>query len=635
MHHFTLRQRLRYAFDNTLSRGTPALIVWLAIVSVVFLVFTAALLVITGSAPKGDGGTSLTFLEIVWHNLMRTLDSGTMGGDTGSAVYLLITLGVTLGGVFIVGTLIGLISNGVGNQIDELRKGRSLVAERDHIVILGWNDQIYSIISELILGNENRKRNCIVVMADRDKVTMDDEIRERISEFKTTKVVARRGSPIDLGDLNIVNFNAARAIIVLSPQGDDPDAEVIKSILAITNHPKRRAEKFHIVAEIHESRNMEPARLVGKDEAQLIETGDVIARVVAQTCRQTGLSTVYTELLDYGGDEIYFKEEPSIAGMSFADALFAFDSSSVIGMKTADGNVRLNPPMTTKFGPGDQAIVIAKDAQSIVATKSTPRLDQQFIVERSKSTPTPERTLLLGWNSRAPIIVRELDRYVAPGSVLTILSDAPGMEPAVEAARAEIVNQQLEFRHGDTTDRRTLESMRPEEYQHIIVLCYSDHLDVQKADAKTLVTLLHLRDLETKSGANRYAIVTEMLDVRNRELAEITQADDFIVSEKLTSLLMAQVTENKDLRAVFDDIFDADGSEIYLKPASDYVTLGQSTNYWTLVEAARKRSEIAIGYRLAAKSSDATSGYGVSVNPQKDTQITFTADDRLIVIAED
>jgi voltage-gated potassium channel Kch len=634
MHEFTLRQRLRYAFDNTLSRGTPALIAWLAIVTVTFLAFAALLLVVTGTASFAEEAHG-NFLLLMWHNLMRTLDSGTMGGDVGSPIYLIIMLSVTLGGVFIVGTLIGLISNGVGNQIEELRKGRSMVAEKNHIVILGWNDQIYSIVNELILGNENRKGNRIVIMADRDKVGMDDEIRERISDFKTTRVVCRRGSPIDLGDLNIVNFNASRAIIVLSPAGDDPDAEVIKSILAITNHPKRRTEKFHIVAEIHESRNMEPARLVGKDEAQLIETGDVIARVVAQTCRQTGLSTVYTELLDYGGDEIYFKEESSIAGMSFADSLFAFDSSSVIGMKTADGIVRLNPPMETKFNRGDQAIVIAKDAESIVATKSGATPDASLIVRRSVTQAVPEKTLLLGWNARAPIIIRELDGYVAPGSVLSIVADSPDIDEAVEAVRGEVSRQTIQFLKADTTDRRTLESTRPEEYQHIIVLCYSDHMDVQKADAKTLVTLLHLRDIETKSGANKYSIVTEMLDVRNRELAEITQADDFIVSEKLTSLLVAQVTENKDLRAVFDDIFDSDGSEIYLKPAGDYVTLGKPTSYWTLVEAARQRGEVAIGYRLAAKSSDASSGYGVSVNPPKSTQVTFGTDDRLIVIAED
>ena len=633
---FTLSQRLRYAFDNTLSKGTPTLIGWLAVASTAFVGLTALIVTITGAAPTDDKGLPdpQPFASQMWDNLMRTLDSGTMGGDKGSHFYLFMMLAVTVGGVCIVGTLIGVISNGVGNQIDELRKGRSLVAERDHIVILGWSPQIFAVISELILGNEHR-RNCITVLADRDKVGMDDEIRDRIADFKTTRVVTRRGIPNDLGDIKIANFNAARAIVILSPEGDEPDAEVIKSILAVTNHPARRTEKFHIVAEIRERKNMAPARLVGRDEAQLIETGDVIARVVAQTCRQTGLSTVYTELLDYGGDEIYFKEESSLKGLTFADALMAFESCALIGMKTADGAVQLNPPMTQVFGPGDKAIVVAKDLASVAADGKAPTLDRALLVHRQPTPALPERTLLLGWNSRAKIIVRELDGYVAPGSSLTVIAEGDGIPGEVSAVTALLKNTTLDYREGDTTDRDTLEATQPEQYQHIIVLSYSDHRDVQKADASTLVTLLHLRDIETLSGANRYSIVTEMLDMRNRELAEITQADDFIVSERLTSLLVAQVTENKDLRALFDDIFDADGSEIYLKPAADYVKLGQPMSFWHVVEAARQRGHATIGYRLASGSNDASSSYGVSVNPNKSTMVTFSADDRVIVVAED
>lgn len=634
---FSLRQRARYAFDNTLSKGTPALIAWLAIASLAFVALMSAIVVVSGAAPRGESGGTIpvTFSAQLWASLMRAMDSGTMGGDAGSPGYLFLMLAITLGGIVIIGTLIGVIANGVSSQIEELRKGRSLVAEEDHIVILGWSPQIFAIVGELILGNENRRGNCIAILADRDKVGMDDEIRDRIADFKTSRVVTRRGNTIDLGDLGIVNFNASRAIIVLSPEGDDPDAGVIKSILAVTNHPQRRKEKFHIVAEIRERRNMAPARLVGGDEAQLIETGDVIAHVVAQTCRQTGLSTVYTELLDYGGDEIYFKNEASLRGMTFADALMAFESSALIGMKTAAGSVQLNPPMTQAFGEGDAAIVIAKDLEAIRAGATRPSIDESLLVGRPKSVPEPERTLLLGWNARAAVIVRELDGYVAPGSHLTVIAEGDGIAAAVASARANISNHTLEFREGDTTDRATLEGANPETYQHIIALSYSDHLDVQKADARTLVTLLHLRDIEQKSGANRYSIVTEMLDMRNRELAEITQADDFIVSERLTSLLVAQVTENKDLRALFDDIFDADGSEIYLKPASDYVTLGRPMTYWHVMESARRRGDVAIGYRLASRSGDAAAGYGVTVNPPKDTTLSFGADDRVIVIAED
>ena len=46
-----------------------------------------------------------------------------------------------------------------------------------------------------------------------------------------------------------------------------------------------------------------------------------------------------------------------------------------------------------------------------------------------------------------------------------------------------------------------------------------------------------------------------MPDVRNRQLAEVTRADDFIVSDSLVSLLLSQIAENRDLNAVFGDLF--------------------------------------------------------------------------------
>ncbi len=129
-------------------------------------------------------------------------------------------------------------------------------------------------------------------------------------------------------------------------------------------------------------------------------------------------------------------------------------------------------------------------------------------------------------------------------------------------------NLEAAFVLGDTTDRGLLDTLDVGTYDHVVMLS-SDKLDSQAADARTLITLLHLRDMARKRG-HRYSIVSEMLDVRNRELAEVARADDFIVSDELVSLMLSQVAENRDLNA-FADLFDPDGSELYLKPAADYV----------------------------------------------------------------
>jgi hypothetical protein len=101
----------------------------------------------------------------------------------------------------------------------------------------------------------------------------------------------------------------------------------------------------------------------------------------------------------------------------------------------------------------------------------------------------------------------------------------------------------------------------------------------------------------------------------------------------MISLLMAQLAENRHLNAVFTDLFDPVGSEIYLKPAADYLVPDQEANFATVVEAARRRAETAIGYRLK-RHSDQPPAYGVTLNPAKTTPLTLIADDKVIVLAE-
>ena len=616
-----------------MARGTVALVVGLGVITAVMIFSIALFVTITGLI----NGSSISpdFPSALWANLLRTLDPGTMGSDTGPLGFVLSMFAVTLGGIFVVAILIGILTSGIESKLDELRKGRSRVIEEGHTVILGWSQQIFTILSELVEANANQRRSCIVILADKDKIEMEDEIKSRLPDRKRTRIVCRRGDPIDLDEIDIANVQTSRSIIVLSPQTDDPDADVIKSLLAITNDPNRRPEPYHVVAEIHDPRNVEVARMVGKDEVELVLVGDLIARITAQTCRQPGLSVVYTELLDFGGDEIYFTNVPELAGRTFSDAIMAFEDSAVIGLVPSGGAPLLNPPMDTVIGPDDRIVAVSADDDTVrVSGLASPPMDADAIVAAPPRNSRPERTLILGWNWRGPAIITELDHYVAGGSELNVVADQDAAMLAIDRLSATMANQSVSFSLGDTTDRRVLDGLKVNSYDHVIILSYSDALEAQRADARTLVTLLHLRDMAAQTG-NRFSIVSEMLDMRNRSLAEVTRADDFIVSERLVSLYLSQISENKALNAIFTDIFDAEGSEIYLRPAAEYVAPDRAVSFYTVVESARRRGEVAIGYRVRALAADAARAYGVVVNPAKSKAITFAPDDRIIVVAED
>jgi hypothetical protein len=628
MRRVTLVDRLRYRFDNTMSRGPVALIGWLAILSILLIVAISLFIALThaSDAPLG---------ELMWMSMMRTLDPGTMGGDTGSPLFLFSMFAVTVGGIFIVSTLIGVLTSGIEGKIDELRKGRSFIVERDHTVILGWSPQVFSVISELVIANANRTSACIAILSEKDKVEMEDAIRTQIGDTGRTHVVCRTGSPINLIDLELVNPAEARSIIILSAEAEDPDSLVIKTVLALTNGTNRPDRPYHIVTEIRDEQNLEVARMVARGEAEFILVDELISRISVQTCRQSGLSVVYTELMDFGGDEIYFQEEPGLVGRTFGESLLAYEDSAVMGLRFRDGRVALNPPMDTIIQTGDKVVAVSEDDDTVrLSGRRDYGIQADAIIQSSARQIPPERTLILGWNRRAPTIIHELDSYVRPGSDVLVVADVPEAEEALKLQSVGLLNLHVVFQAGHTTDRRLLDSLGVGSFDHIITLSYFDTLDPQEADARTLVTLLHLRDISERTG-QAISIVSEMLDIQNRQLAEVTHADDFIVSDRLTSLLLSQISENKELMAVFEDLFDPEGCELYLKPAEDYVRPGEAVNFYTVVEAARRRGQVAIGYRLLSQAGDASQSYGVRVNPGKSDLVRFEATDKIIVLAED
>jgi voltage-gated potassium channel Kch len=285
---------------------------------------------------------------------------------------------------------------------------------------------------------------------------------------------------------------------------------------------------------------------------------------------------------------------------------------------------------------GARAIIIAEDDASIKLTPLPEDAVDASAIRRPKAVRRKaERTLIIGWNRRGPMIAYELSKYVRPGSVLTVAGDTPGFEEEILAMPLGSKNMKVEAKRIDTSHSASIEALDPVSYDSIMVLGYSDTMEAQSADTRTLITLLHLRKLSERLGTH-ISVVSEMIDIRNRELAEVTRADDFVVSNKLVSLMLAQASENEYLSSIFDDLLEEDGSEIYMRPVGDYVDLSGPVTFYTIAEAARQRGETVIGYRRKRESEDDDDRNmgGVVVNPNKSGRIEYLPEDRVIVLAE-
>ena len=611
--------RVRYAIDTALTRSLSAAAVWLGLLTVAIVVVAGVVLQLFGI--EVEPGVRAGFVEGVWLSLQRTLDAGTGGGDVGWP-FRAVSLFVTLGGIFVVTAFIGLMANGIDRKLEQLRRGRTVVVESGHTLVLGWSTKLPTILSELAIANDNQHRASIVILADSDKQEMDNAVRRWLPKGSTTRVVCRTGRPYAAADLAVVRPDQARAVIVLAADGDRGGAYTLKSVLALlaANVPA----KAPVVVEVHDSRRAAALRTATAGRVLPVVSSEFIARITAQVCRQSGLSAVYQELLDFDGDEIYFGADDRLGGRTFGDVLLAYDTSTVIGLRDASGQVRLAPPMGTVLARGDQVVAISADDDTLTFTEPPAMTGVPSVTPRVRR-PKAEHVLLLGWNDMGPHLIGELDAYAVKGSSVTVVCDESfGNAPATLATGLLDVT----VVHGDTTDEELLARLAAESWpDHAVVLCYHD-LPIAEADARTLLSLLELRHVFAQHpGRPTPTVVAELLDVEDVALAPVTAAADFVVSEKLTSYVLAQLSENPELAQVFDELLSAGGCEIAIRHAADYLPAGRVT-YREVVARFRELGDVVVGYR------DRIGGRAepVVVNPPKAALVTVTEQTEIVTL---
>lgn len=620
----SLAARLSYSFDNSMARGPSALIWYLGALVAVIVLVVALLVLLFGVGPSDNPITA------IYQAFLHAIDTGTIAGDTGTN-YILLQLVVTIAGIFVFSAFIGVIANLIDARLTELRKGRSLVLETEHTLILGWGESIFTVISELALANESRKHGaCVVVLAEQDKATMDDEIRARLRDLNGTRVVCRTGSPTSIEDLELVNHADARSVILLRPEGTDPDMYVIKSLLALTREP---VPGRHIVAEIADRRHLAAARVAGKGEAEVLDRGSIASRLLVQTSRQSGAARIYEDLFDFDGHEVYARADAQLSGKTYGEALLAYEECTVIGFQSGE-DVTLNPPAETVIPEGAELISIAEDDSILdAAVPGSAEFNAAAIVTSVPPVDPPEATLLLGWNMQTANVLQSLDDFAPPGSSAEIVALNPPDESWLQEASTGFKRLSVTMRQGDSVDAALLESLELDRFDRVIAVC-EESVDHDHADGRVLLSLIHLREISQRTGAD-FSLVSELMDEADRDLAAVARVDDIVISEQVISYLLAQISENRSLAKIFDELLKADGSEVYLRPASDYVELGSEIAFATVIASGRVRNETVIGYRKGAWSRDPEADFGIHLNPPKSAQLLPVEGDSVIVLSED
>ena len=615
----SLWQRIRYWFDNLMSKGTVSLLLILGVITTIVVVaggLTAAAL--GGPDGKGEEPTGST----IWFTLMHAINTGVLAKEEGTIPYLVVMTIVTLVGIFITSFLIGTISNGIKEKVTELQRGKSRVIERGHVVIIGFDENTTSIIEEMVYAAENKKGAVAVILADHDKTDMEDTIRDRIADLGNLRVVCRTGRPDSPKDLKVCSLDTCKSVIV----NLEDDFMTVKTVLACeTLLDEYENHDAYITAAVRDRDVLQPAKIAGGERAEILNFQKTMARLMVQAGRHPGMSEILSELLSFKGNEIYVEDIPAAAGHTLPEINLRLPHATAIGI-VRDGAPVLNPGKDELVREADSLIVIAQD-DGTAALQECAAVDESAFQRAPNAPDAPHTLLVLGCSDLLKQILLEEDAYAAPGSTVIIAAEQGKIDADALPEQESLSNIRLELRSCKIFSRRVLERLVAERPSSILLVSDTG-LDAEEADARTLMLQLQLTDIAQEIGS-AIPLTIEMNSTRNQKLSQMMRATDFVVSSRITAKMMAQIAEQRHKKAILNNLLSDSGPSICMKPVTRYVLPGKPVDFYTLGASAARYGEIAIGYKKMAGDGSFT----IEVNPRSKAATEFSENDDLIVVA--
>ena len=545
---FTLKNRFHYWFDNRMTKGSLGLIRVLIVFSILLAVFVAGLIIALGFSEEGEEAAT------IWDSIATVINAWMPSFEDGSPGYIILMSFVAIAGLLFTSVLIGIITSAIEEKIDTLKRGNSLVLEKDHIVVLGFYPGEYTLLNQLILAAAG-KPGCVVVAEDMEREEMEQYIDENLDIPKNFRIVCRTADITDPASLVKCSIETCKTVIV-SPTDD---MKTIKAILAVSALlADQGLHGISVNAIISKKEYCFPASLAEANNVTTLQTNRILAKMIAHSCTQTGLSETFREVYDYEGCEFYLTTLSGIEGMTFEELTLRTTGAVPVGI-LRNGKVLMNPSATCNLHEEDRILIFAEKADSarlIPAADEELGEAEELVIQDEEATDT----VIIGHNETLPTILRELPLNVS--NVHLVGMEVTEEEREEFAQIAEERNLILHYRQNDPKSERVLFEIA-QMAEHIVIL--NDHeRESEEADMDVIFLLLNLRDLRKRYKLN-FNITVEMQKEHNQKLVGRGDHTDFLVTSSMASLILAQLAESPELNSVFHELLSNEGNELYLK----------------------------------------------------------------------
>eukprot|EP00850_Spirogloea_muscicola_P020744 SM000225S07023 [mRNA] locus=s225:97800:104427:+ [translate_table: standard] len=591
---------------------------------------------------------------------------------------------LALGGLLFYSLLTSTMTAQFRGHMEWLREGaHSQVVESGHLVVVGTNSHLLPLLRQLNRSStfvrpdvSSRRKQTVLLLSEKPRKETERYLSSIVKECSHLALLTRSGSLASTRSFRRVAADKARCVILLATKDDqyDADADAILSTLAL--QPLLEGRSVDVVVEV--SKKSTADLVAGLTRMQLSPVEDLSSRLFVQCARQRGLKNVYRRLLDYGAnngrDVLSLRSYPQLVGLFYQDLRRGFPEAVICGL-VRDGQVDFHPDDKVIFQSDDKLIMISSNGayMSPPAALQMAALHVRDIHAKQELSDKPASIALkpnyaeksaskpAKWSARVADMILEYDDYVGPGSELVetpplldlkvILARTPAAyrEELLYRKLRPLKNLRVTHMEGNTmsktdmtsvvTDPRwntshsqasTQDNGDNDEVPLSIVVIAERHAPVSdstKLDKQSLFAFLLAEAVCEEKNIKPSSLVAEFIDPKlGKQIIKSHKSLAFVGTSELMGLITAQVTEHSELNAVWKELLNSWGNEIYIKDVGHYKSEEEEPSFAELAERAVLRCEVAIGYRKSGKST---------LNPTpKGTPISLGVGDSLIVIAE-
>ena len=608
----TWKEKLLYWLDSKMLGGSLGLMKLLLIVTVVTALIVTLIMQATGIIILGEYDT---FGARLYSSFSAIINSFIPYYSDGDVAYRAAMSFNAVYGIFVTSMLIGIIATGIQSKIESLKKGNVPVMEENHILVLGFEPGEYTLIQELVYGADKRPC-CIVVVGEIDREEMEDGIRNNVKCPKNVRILCRSINVLDPDELARCSLDTCRTVLI-SPADVDRTVQTLLAVTRIFHDVPER--KMRAIAILSQNDYRIPAVLTEKYGVILLHTEGTIARIMAHSCTQPGLSKTILEMFHFDGSEMHIISLPGTEGLTFEELLCRVDDAFPIGICKGE-DIYLNPEPSMKMEAGDRLLVFCEESDS-AKFLSAPELPPMEPIPPYQGAQKSGRLVIIGCNDFLPTILFELPENVASVTLANV--EECFRDEALQAAARRETPLDVAFFEGDVTELSNMEELL-KNAEHVVLLADHDQ-PKDKADVQNIFTVMTLRDIRDRLRLN-FNITAEMLRENKQKLLIPDNDTEFVVSSNMSSLFLAQLSETPELVKVFNELLTNEGNEIYLKTAEEMHCVGTRS----VLELRRRlipQRYVMIGYMDAET-------FQCSFELSLGDSVTLKPDDKLIVIGE-